>query len=112
MRLIPLTLVLAVIGLSGPALAEGACNGTNDPCKVGDCSGGDMLVWRPNSPCRVSATPGGAGRLAGGALGGGAAGSGPAASGDQAVCQERPAAASCARAIRSDAEPAKVRTAS
>lgn len=88
MRLIPLTLALAVIGLSGPAHAEDTCNGTNDPCKVGDCVGGDMLgkdhLWRPNSACKVSAAPGGAGRLATGAFGGGAAGSGPASSGDQA----------------------------
>lgn len=89
MRLIPLTLALAVIGLSGPALAEDTCNGTNDPCKVGDCSGGDMLgkdhLWRPNSACKVSVAPGGLGRLASGASGGGTVGSGPAAISDQAA---------------------------
>lgn len=88
MKLIPLTLALAVIGLSGPALAEDTCNGTNDPCKVGDCVGGDMLgrdhLWSPNSACKVSAAPGGAGRLAVGVPGGGTAGSGPAGISDQA----------------------------
>jgi hypothetical protein len=89
MRLIPLTLGLFVIGLSGPALAEDTCNGTNDPCKVGDCVGGDMLgrdhLWSPNSACKVSAASGGAGSLASGASGGGTAGSGPAGISDQAA---------------------------
>lgn len=84
MRLMPLTLALVVIALSGagPALAEDTCNGSNDPCKVGDCVGGDMLgkdrLWSPNSACKVSVAPGGPGRLASGASGGGAADSGPA----------------------------------
>jgi len=91
MRLIPLTLALAVVALSGagPALAADTCNGGSDPCKVGDCLGGDVLTrhghWAASDACKMTAAPGGPGRLAAGASGGGTTGSGPAAISDQAA---------------------------
>ena len=91
MKLIPLTLALTVIALSGPALAEDTCNGSNDPCKVGDCVGGDMLgkngLWTKNSACSTIAVGRGAGggRLPLGETTGGTGGSGPASISDQAA---------------------------